>query len=171
MSRARNEYNTLNDDETHVIIRKGTERPFTGEYTDWKAEGTFICRRCNAPLYRSDDKFDSGCGWPNFDDELPDSVFRHTDVDAHLSAKLIESRTPKQTTVFADTLGASGTQGFQRLLDEDCSSGHPGNSRTGVSTSARRPPDIRYPRACRRSISTSECYRRIDKLSHSANCG
>ena len=63
MSRGQNEYNPLNDEETHVIVHKGTERPFTGEYTDWKAEGTFICRRCNAPLYRSDDKVDSGCGW------------------------------------------------------------------------------------------------------------
>ncbi len=81
MSPPQNEYNPLNDEEAHVIVHKGTERPFSGEYTDWKAEGTFLCRRCNAPLYRSDDKFDSGCGWPSFDDELPESVSRHTDAD------------------------------------------------------------------------------------------
>ena len=75
------QYNELTPEETHVIVNKGTERPFTGEYTGLKAEGTFICRRCNAALYRSDHKFDSGCGWPSFDDEIPDTIRRHTDAD------------------------------------------------------------------------------------------
>ena len=74
-------FNDLTAEESRVIIGKGTERPFTGEYTDWKATGTFLCRRCNAPLYRSSDKFDSNCGWPSFDDEIPASVARHTDAD------------------------------------------------------------------------------------------
>ena len=75
------QYNELNDAERHVILDKGTERPFTGEYTDLKDKGSFICRQCNALLYRSDDKFHSGCGWPSFDDEVPDAVERHPDPD------------------------------------------------------------------------------------------
>ena len=74
-------YNALTEAEARVIIGKGTERPFTGEYTDLKEAGTFLCRRCNAPLYRSEDKFDSHCGWPSFDDEIPSAVARHPDAD------------------------------------------------------------------------------------------
>lgn len=75
------EFNELNDAEEHVILRKGTERPFTGKYTDWKAQGTFICRRCNLPIYHSNNKFDSRCGWPSFDEHLEESVERVPDAD------------------------------------------------------------------------------------------
>ncbi len=75
------EYNPLSQEEAWVILRKGTERPFTGEYTNNKEAGTYICRRCNAPLYKSDTKFESHCGWPSFDDEIKDAVERHPDPD------------------------------------------------------------------------------------------
>ena len=69
-------YNTLTEEEKHVIEDKGTERPFTGEYDNFYVPGTFICRRCNTPLFSSKAKFDAGCGWPSFDQNFPGAVKR-----------------------------------------------------------------------------------------------
>jgi peptide-methionine (R)-S-oxide reductase len=74
-------FNPLSAEEARVILGKGTERAFTGEYTDLKDPGTYVCRRCNAPLYRSDDKFASDCGWPSFDDEIKGAVKKVADSD------------------------------------------------------------------------------------------
>lgn len=74
-------YNELNAEEERVIVRKGTESPFTGEYDNFYVPGTFICRRCNASLFSSKAKFDAGCGWPAFDDNFPGAVKRVPDAD------------------------------------------------------------------------------------------
>jgi methionine-R-sulfoxide reductase len=75
------EYNILTPEEERVLIHKGTERPFTGEYDNNKQTGTYVCRRCNTPLYHSKDKFDSRCGWPSFDDEIAGAVKHIPDED------------------------------------------------------------------------------------------
>lgn len=74
-------FNKLTEREEDVIVRKGTEKPFTGEYLDNEEEGTYVCKRCDAPLYKSNDKFDARCGWPSFDDEIEGSVKRVIDAD------------------------------------------------------------------------------------------
>ena len=76
-----NKFNQLTEEEAYVILRKGTERPFTGEYDKFFQSGQYICRQCNAPLYKSESKFNSGCGWPAFDDEIPGAVKRVLDKD------------------------------------------------------------------------------------------
>ena len=74
-------YNKLTSQQEDVILEKGTEVPFSGEYDDFYKDGVFICRRCNAPLFSSESKFDAGCGWPAFDEEYPDSIKRLSDAD------------------------------------------------------------------------------------------
>jgi peptide methionine sulfoxide reductase msrA/msrB len=74
-------YNKLTKEEEKVIIYKGTEPPFSGKYNDHWEKGTYICKRCNAPLYRSEDKFNAGCGWPSFDDEILGAVKKIPDPD------------------------------------------------------------------------------------------
>ncbi len=103
-------YRKLTRQEEAVIVRRGTEAPFSGEYEHTTAEGTYICKRCSAPLYTSDSKFDSGCGWPSFDQEVPGAVrhlpdpdgerveIRCARCDAHLGHVFVgEHFTPKNT--------------------------------------------------------------------------
>jgi peptide-methionine (R)-S-oxide reductase len=105
-----NNYRKLTDFERYVIIDKGTERPFTGEYNNFKGKGIYRCKQCNVPLYRSSDKFQSECGWPSFDDEIKGAVLKVQDADgirtelicAHCKAHLGhvfygEGLTPKNT--------------------------------------------------------------------------
>ncbi len=77
------QYNELNEFEAYVILRKGTEPPGDGGYTLTKDPGTYVCRQCNAPLYLAEDKFESHCGWPSFDDEIKGAVTRHRDADGY----------------------------------------------------------------------------------------
>lgn len=75
-------YNNLTAEEERVIVHKGTERPFTGEYDNCYEQGTYFCRRCNHPLFSSKSKFNAGCGWPSFDKSLPNAMRRLSDPDA-----------------------------------------------------------------------------------------
>ena len=81
MNKDKPNYNTLSAQERYVIESKGTEPPFTGEYDDFYEEGVYTCRRCDAELYRSANKFDAHCGWPAFDQEIPGSVKHLPDPD------------------------------------------------------------------------------------------
>jgi len=74
-------YNKLTSKEERVISHKGTESPFSGKYVEHWNKGSYNCKRCNASLYRSNDKFDSRCGWPSFDDEISGAVTRVLDSD------------------------------------------------------------------------------------------
>ena len=73
--------NKLTEEEKRVIIGKGTEAPFSGEYVNNKETGVYVCRQCNAPLYNSKDKFESDCGWPSFDEEISGAVNKSLDAD------------------------------------------------------------------------------------------
>lgn len=81
MSKEKQEYRKLTNEEKEIIVNKGTEMPFTGKYYAFWERGTYVCKRCGAPLYHSESKFESGCGWPSFDDEIPGAVKRLPDAD------------------------------------------------------------------------------------------
>ncbi|MDE1855969.1 MAG: methionine-R-sulfoxide reductase [Candidatus Micrarchaeota archaeon] len=73
--------NKLTKEEERVIVGRGTEMPFTGEYDNFYEKGTYVCRRCGQPLYKSERKFDAHCGWPAFDQEIKGAVKRLPDPD------------------------------------------------------------------------------------------
>ncbi len=75
------QYRELSKEEEKVIVHKGTEMPFTGKYYAFWEKGTYICKRCGKPLYRSENKFEADCGWPSFDEEIPGAVKRLPDPD------------------------------------------------------------------------------------------
>ena len=81
MKKSKKDWNRLTHFESHVLLNKGTEMPFSGEYNNFKGNGSFVCKQCDQFLFRSSDKFDSGCGWPSFDDEISGSVERIPDAD------------------------------------------------------------------------------------------
>jgi peptide-methionine (R)-S-oxide reductase len=110
-------YHKLTPEEERVIVHKGTEPPFSGEYDDFYEQGTFVCRRCNQPLFSSKSKFDAGCGWPSFDESLPNAIKRLPDpdgrrieiqcvkCDAHLGHEFIgEHLTAKNTRECVNSL-------------------------------------------------------------------
>lgn len=74
-------YNKLTPEEEKITLYKGTETPFSGKFNKFNEKGVYICKRCNAELYKSDDKFDSGCGWPSFDDEIEGAIEKIPDKD------------------------------------------------------------------------------------------
>lgn len=73
--------NDLNAEEQRVLLHKGTEPPFSGKYDDFFEGGRYVCKQCEAPIYRSEDKFQAHCGWPAFDDEIEGAIRRETDSD------------------------------------------------------------------------------------------
>ena len=81
LSDKKSDYKQLTKEEERVIDAKGTEIPFTGKYYAFWEKGTYVCKRCGAALYRSESKFESDCGWPSFDDEIPGAVKRSVDAD------------------------------------------------------------------------------------------
>ena len=76
-------YHPLTSEEERIIVHKGTERPFSGKYYDFWEEGTYVCKKCESPLFHSAAKFDAGCGWPSFDEEIPGAVIRQLDADGY----------------------------------------------------------------------------------------
>jgi methionine-R-sulfoxide reductase len=72
----------LTDEEKRINLDKRTELPFTGELLNENRTGVFVCRQCDAPLYRSQDKFDAHCGWPSFDDEIEGAIRQTLDADS-----------------------------------------------------------------------------------------
>jgi peptide methionine sulfoxide reductase msrA/msrB len=122
------EYRKLTPEEERVIVNKGTEAPFSGKYEKFQEKGTYVCKRCGAPLFRSDSKFDAQCGWPSFDDAIPGAVKRIPDADgmrteiecakcgAHLGHVFLgEGFTPKETRYCVNSISMD----FENIVKTD----------------------------------------------------
>ncbi|MCX6001945.1 MAG: peptide-methionine (R)-S-oxide reductase [Chloroflexi bacterium] len=92
------QYNRLSPQEEKIILHKGTEPPFSGEYDGLFEDGVYVCRRCNTPLYRSADKFHSGCGWPSFDQEISRTEITCATCGAHLGHVFAGERLTSKNT-------------------------------------------------------------------------
>jgi len=123
--------NKLTPEEEQVILYKGTEAPFSGKYYDYNEDGTYTCKRCGAPLFKSDDKFDAGCGWPSFDDAIPGAVKRIPDADgvrteiicancgAHLGHVFMgEGFTDKNTRFCVNSISMNFSPEFEKAAAE-----------------------------------------------------
>jgi peptide methionine sulfoxide reductase msrA/msrB len=113
MEKQRIAYNKLTPDEERVIVHKGTETPFSGKYDKHFEPGMYTCKRCGAGLFRSEDKFDAGCGWPSFDDQVPGAVRRQPDADGLRTEILCARCGAHLGHVFAD-------EGFTPKNVRDC---------------------------------------------------
>ena len=121
----------LTPEERRVIVDKGTEAPFSGRYYKHRGEGVYRCRQCGAPLYRSQDKFDAGCGWPSFDDEIPGAVRRTTESEGRAASQ------PEQQTQQPGT--QSGSPGAQASgADSTSAAARPGDGMPPAGQAAER---------------------------------
>ena len=133
-------HRTLTEEETAVIVRKGTEQSFTGDYVDFKDDGTYICKRCEAPLFHSSAKFNSGTGWPSFDDAIDGAVKQVADSDG-----------ARQEIVCAGCGGHLGHVFFGEQFTEK-------NTRHCVNSISLDFVDQRATRDTRRAIFASGCF-------------
>lgn len=124
-------YNKLTAEEQRVIINKGTELPGSGKLLDNNEVGTYICKQCDASLYRSESKFDAQCGWPSFDDEIEGAITRVKDADGrrteiicnncggHLGHVFLnEGFTPKQTRHCVNSISMKFVADADKVLEK-----------------------------------------------------
>ena len=116
MSTSQKETKQLTPEEERVIVQKGTEMPFTGKYFAFWEKGTYVCKRCGAPLYRSENKFEANCGWPSFDEEIPGAVKRLPDPDGmRTEIRMRQLRRPSWARLYWRTFHGEGYPALRKL--------------------------------------------------------